>query len=81
METLDGRRLAAAQRQARKRRQRQQRLMSIVALALLSVSGFVALIFLWEDDGRRCAKEELIGDTEMCTRWETREGLHSQIVE
>jgi len=56
-------------------------MLSIVALVLLSVSSFAALMLLWEDDGRRCAKEELIGDTEMCTRWETREGLHSQIVE
>lgn len=56
-------------------------MLSIVALVSLSVSSFAPLILLWENDGRRCAKEELIGNTEMCTRWESREGLHSQIVD
>ena len=81
MEILDSKKIREARRERRRKRRRQRRLIAALAFVVLLTVAFGISVMLWDDDGRRCAKEELVGNTEMCTRWETREGLHYQPVE
>jgi len=74
-------RLRDARRAIRRERRARRRRIAIAGLALALCAAFAIALLLWENDGRRCAKEELIGTQEVCTRWETREGLHVQRVE
>ena len=81
VEILDAERLREARRALRRERRARRRRLAIAGLALALTAAFAVALLLWEDDGGRCAKEELIGTQEVCTRWETREGLHYQRVE
>lgn len=81
VDILDAQRLRAARRAIRRERRARRRRIAIAGLALALCLAFAIALLLWEDDGGRCAKEELIGTQEVCTRWETREGLHVQRVE